>query len=398
MHPGKVYVLYRFGQNFCMALLATTYVLLLLSMGLALSSIAALNLIFWVTVSLAELPTGMMADGKSRAWSIKTGLLMFFFGKALYAAATGLGGAVMAELTIGIGFAFISGADQAWLTDALINRGEKHDLKRWLANGSMVQAVAGLTGGATGALIGHFSLRGSMISAASLAGLTYLVCRHLINEEGEPQERLTEWTALGQSWRALGLSYGLKWSVAAAMVFGLVLPFNYYWTPFFKFRVSQLGLALVWLVIYGSMTVSSWLVRRCSWGDNREAAGVLVGLLTAGLGLATAGSLSGFFGPLMAAAMHEFGRGIYQPFIGVFTQRRVSSGYRATFGSLQSLLARVGFAAILLVLWLATRNQATTDWLIALIWQVSGVLMAVATLAMLLSRPRHEVLSETLPD
>jgi hypothetical protein len=117
---------------------------------------------------------------------------------------------------------------------------------------------------------------------------------------------------------------------------------------------------------------------------------VLLGLLMSGLGLALSGLLTGFAWPLAAAALHEFGRGVYQPFIGVYTQRRVASGYRATFGSLQSLLARAGYAIILLVLWLATDGRATTDWLIAQVWLASGALMAALTLAMLLARPKND--------
>ncbi|NQV90113.1 hypothetical protein HQ487_01760 [Candidatus Uhrbacteria bacterium] len=51
----------------------TAYTPFLQSIGLSLSQIALVNAIFWSVIILSELPTGMLADGRSRAYSLKLG-------------------------------------------------------------------------------------------------------------------------------------------------------------------------------------------------------------------------------------------------------------------------------------------------------------------------------------
>src|SRR5688572_10336557 len=106
-----------------MGMTATTASLLQLQVGMSIADIAFVNIVFWTTIILMELPTGMLADGKSRIWSVRIGIACFALGCFAYANVQGVGTALIGEIALGVGFAFVSGAESAWITDALKKRG-----------------------------------------------------------------------------------------------------------------------------------------------------------------------------------------------------------------------------------------------------------------------------------
>lgn len=388
MHPRTMYYLFVALTTMGMLGIATTYVPFLLSIGLPVSDVALLNVFFWATIILLELPTGMLADGKSRAWSLKMGVLIKIFGNLIYALSNGFWSALLAEVLEGIGFAFISGALQAWITDALTHRNEKDQLRHVFATGAIVRGVSGLFGGLISALVGLYSLRfGWVVNALFLSSMLGIL-RFWMKDEGEPRNRESELSAFRKSWAVLKAKPSLQWVTVAAVTFGLVVSFNHYWAPIFRARLSPEKIALVWLPLYSSVAISGWVIRRISTVVRNEFYLIICAVILTGLGLIGISVCDGVFVAVAFVMVHEAGRGAFEPLSDAFTNKRIESGYRATFGSLQSLIGRSGYMITLLGIWIFTFGKEGNIPLMLSVLLVCGVLLIVAAGTLWFFKPK----------
>jgi len=372
-----------------MGLTSTVYAPYCLSIGMTLPEIALINAVFFLVIVLGELPTGMLADGRSRVWSLRIGAALGAVSHIVYAFVHGFWGALACETVMGVGFAFMSGADQAWVTDALAKRGESGNLRKVLATSAIWNAASCVCGGVIGAFVASASLRAAMLAAGIACLAPLAVTARFMNGDGEPAERVNEIEALRLSFGALRRGSGLVWAMIAACSFGLVLSFNHYWAPFFTRMTGQSGLSLVWLVIYCGSMLGGLLIRRGLWREGNEASGVAAATAIMGIGLAGAGAAGGLASSFLFAFVHEVGRGAFKPLLDTFVQKRVESAYRATYGSLQSFVSRLGYAAILFCVWVCSVGYEADPRLISVTWLMNGALMVLVAAALWVFRPKR---------
>ena len=79
--------------------------------GMSLAQVGASQAVFTIAVLLLNIPTGWLADRFSRRWCNVFGDLTASAGFFYYAFAESFSDVVIAEIAIGIGIAFSSGAD-----------------------------------------------------------------------------------------------------------------------------------------------------------------------------------------------------------------------------------------------------------------------------------------------
>ena len=90
--------------------------------GLDLLQVSSIWSIIVGTIVLAEVPTGILADKIGRKWSVSIALLLQAIGEFWYFFATGYLSFVFIAILAGIGFAFLSGANEALLYDSLTGK------------------------------------------------------------------------------------------------------------------------------------------------------------------------------------------------------------------------------------------------------------------------------------
>ncbi|NQV89439.1 MAG: MFS transporter [Parcubacteria group bacterium] len=358
------------------------------TVGLSLAEIGLVNTVFWAVLILSELPTGMLADGKSRAFSLKVGALFFGAGALAYTQATDFFSAAMAESLIGVGGAFVSGAGTAWIADALHREGRAEELSHVYATESLIKSVLLLLGGFVGVSISLVDPRLIWVPFAVSAPLAALVAHKLMNGQGEPLEYVGELMAFRLALRQLLRSRALLWVIAALMCFGPVIAFNHYWAIYFKAQVGQVGLAYIWPVIYLGLIAGAQLIRRLRVPQGSEANLIVLALVLTGSGLMITASVHGLWFSLPAVVLHEFGRGLFQPLTDSFVQHRVESSYRATFGSLQSFLGRMGFAIVPLVVWVFIVDKPNSQETIQSVWIICGSVITLSAVGLWFTRPR----------
>lgn len=367
----------------------TAYAPFLQSVGLSLSEIALVNAIFWIVIIAAELPTGMLADGRSRAFSLKMGGLFYAAAAFTYLFADGFWSAAFSEALDGIAVAFVSGAGTAWIADALTREGRFHELRHVYATESFIRSVAMLAGGFIGSLIALWEPRLIWLPFGLCALGAAVVAHCLMNGRGEPLEYVSELEAFRRAVARLRESRALIWVVAALIVFGAVVSFNHYWALYFLPQVGQLGLAFIWPVMYLGFMASAQLIRRFTIPVGREGNLIVMAIALAGVGLLGVAISPGYLLAMPPLLLHEFGRGFFQPLTDSFVQHRVHTSYRATFGSLQSFLGRIGFAVVPLVVGFWIVGEPNTPATISQVWIICAAVLLLGALVLWFTQARE---------
>ena len=96
--------------------------------GFSLSLIAFLNIVFFLTMTLGEVPTGIVADVYGRKISLAFGAIFLSCGYLLFSFAPDLFLLLVSYILAGIGFTFLSGAQEALLFESLVKdqRGDEY--------------------------------------------------------------------------------------------------------------------------------------------------------------------------------------------------------------------------------------------------------------------------------
>lgn len=392
MSPSRAYLLFSAAHGMMFTFHAATYVPFLQSIGLSLGEISWINGWFWTAIIIFELLTGMWADSHSRAWTLRMGFLFFIIGNLTYLFADDLWSALTAELLNGLGFAFLSGIQQAWVVDALKRHNREHEKGEVFANAAIVKGLLAAPTAIMGSWIGAaFGLRSPWIptTIAAIAGM-YIVVRYM-NGDGEvdTKDKISEWEALKRSVKALHFSPALRFASAVGLVSNLVVAFNHYWPTFFEQYVSIADLAYVWSPLYLALFVAGFIIRRSKIASGAEAKGLAFSLVAAGVGLAAMGSATGLGSLIAIGLIHEVGRGAFRPLLDSYTNHHVRSEYRATYGSLQSLIEEVGAAIILFSMsrYMAGREDSVAN--VTHVWLVAGGLLVVLAIILYALKPRE---------
>src|SRR3989344_2073396 len=141
-------------------------VLFFMENGLTMTNIFVLQSLFSVAVIVFEIPSGYFADRYGRKRALVLGSVLGFISFAIYAVAGGFWEILAAELVMGIGFAFISGADSALLYDSLQEIGEVDTYKRREGIIVSVYTFSEAAASVLGGFIALISLRAPFVAQA----------------------------------------------------------------------------------------------------------------------------------------------------------------------------------------------------------------------------------------
>ncbi|MDX1657374.1 MAG: MFS transporter [Nitriliruptorales bacterium] len=163
--------------------------LFLLDAGLSNAEAFGANAAFTAGMLLFEIPTGVVADTRGRRASYLLGAATLLVSTLLYLLMWELQGPLLgwvgASILIGVGFAFFSGATEAWLVDALDATGYDQSLESMFAKGQVVTGIAMLSGSVAGGFIAQATNLGvPYVARAALLGLTFAVAWWAMHDLG----------------------------------------------------------------------------------------------------------------------------------------------------------------------------------------------------------------------
>ena len=133
---------------------------------LSASQIVLLGTVVSATLALADIPTGVWADAIGRKWPLVIGHLFLAAGMVMTGLVTAFPLILVTQVLWGSGWAFLTGADVAWITDEL-------DQPQRIARVLTTSARRDLAGGATGMVV--FGVLGWATSLATAMRLSVSV-------------------------------------------------------------------------------------------------------------------------------------------------------------------------------------------------------------------------------
>jgi MFS family permease len=356
--------------------------------GLTLADILLLQAIFSVATVLMEYPSGYLSDRLGYRFSLLLATLLGISGWATYTMAGSFATVLLAEIQLGVSYAFISGADSALLFETL--RGENREEEYLRCDGKMTAwAQAGEAAGAIGAgvLYAWLPLL-PFILQVGIWIVAWLVCRRL----REPAEHLPD--PIGSHWReaarigrqALVHNPALRRTLLFGALIGLA---SFYPVWLVQPYMQEHGVPLawfgpVWAAANLAVSLGSVLSARAKFHLGTHGVIWLCLLLTAAgyLGLALTTAVWGCAWYLLLTLM----RGLQGPLVRLHLQHLCTRGERASILSLKSLIFRLGFVVTApLVGALADRTGLTATFLVLL----AGLLILLLPAALAFLGSRH---------
>src|SRR6476646_9692899 len=165
--PRRIYLAYSALTGFAFYIGATaTSVYLITRVGVNPLELVLVGTVLEITVTLCEVPTGIVADTISRKVSILIGLVLIAGGFVLYAVPN-YWVILAGQVVWGAGYTFTSGADVAWITDEV---GEV-DARPLYVRAAQARQIAHLAGIVVGAALGVVALWAPI----AIGGLLHLV-------------------------------------------------------------------------------------------------------------------------------------------------------------------------------------------------------------------------------
>lgn len=324
--------------------------------GLSMTDIFLLKSVYSVAIVLMEIPSGWCADVWGRRKTLLLGSVLATAGFLVYTFAHVFWAFMLAEVILGLGHSFVSGADSALLYDSLKsdNKANRYSREegRITSVGNFAEAFAGVLGG----LLAAFSLRIPFVFQTVVAAMAVPAVL-MMREPVSGQRRGA--VSLRSMFQKIVKSVGDKNLRVALLLSSLTgtatLTFAWFVQPFFKAIHLPVELyGVLWTALNLSVGVSSFFAHKSEqYLSRRFLVLAIILLLTIGY------VLSGLFVSSVGLAflfLFYLVRGVATPLLKDYLNRYTDSEVRATLLSVRNFMIRVVFAVTGPVLgWL-------TDW------------------------------------
>lgn len=348
--------------------------------GLSLLEVMILQSIFSITTVLLEVPSGLMADRYGRRNVLIAASFMSLAGLAIYCIADDFYSFLVAELSMAVWIAFMSGADSALLYDSLKVLKREDEYSRIWGNIQFYSLVFLAVVNILGGVIASHGLRYTLYASLPFSMIAFASSFFFT----DPARRLST-ESLRQQLRVTASVFSLRSPLLWIMVYGgLIFAFNqgglWIYQPYF--RAS--GIEIVYFgALFAAFQVVAALAGKYSWwfqahiGENRLLVLLLVVSTVASILLGVHVAIYSF----VFVFLHQVVRGIFGILVSNQINKRVSTEIRASVLSVNALVGRTIYALLIPVVgWLAdvyTVQAAFT------IMGITGLVAGIPTLFML---------------
>ncbi len=315
--------------------------------GLDMHQIMVLQAIYSVSIVALEIPSGYFADVIGRRRTLILGVIMGAIGMGLYSISYSFLGFLIAELVLGFGQSFISGADSALLYDSLLeNNKEKDYIKyegRMVSVGNMAEAVAGIVGG----LLALISLRTNYYAQTGVAFLA--VPAALLLVEPGKHKRLGVFnfrTILDVVMDSLFINKELRTNIFLSAIIGTAtLTMAWFAQPYFEFVELPLSLfGILWTALNLTVGIAAMIAYRVERRLGARLTVLLLAILIPA-GYLALGQLSSIWAISILFFFYII-RGLATPVLKDYIHRLTSSDVRASVLSVRNFIIRICFVLV----------------------------------------------------
>ncbi len=120
LQPIRAYFVIAFGDAFIFTFGENILILFQTNeAALSAAELLALTAVYRAVVMVCEVPTGVVADTMGRRASVCAGFMLLGLGLMISGFRAQFETLLLGEITLGVGFTFLSGAHQAWIADEI---------------------------------------------------------------------------------------------------------------------------------------------------------------------------------------------------------------------------------------------------------------------------------------
>lgn len=314
---------------------------------MSMHDIFLLKAIYSVAVVLMEIPSGWMADVWGRKKTLILGSILGCTGFLIYSFSYGFIAFILAEVILGIGHSFVSGADSAMLYDSLkaddkTNRYTKEE-GRITSFGNFAEAIAGVIGGFLAAL----SLRTPFYFQFAVAATAIPAALTLVEPKFKSTKHIQSVKNLVTNIRkTLSVNQNLRISILLSAVTGTAtLTFAWLVQPFFKaieLPVEMFG--IFWTALNLSVGVSSIFAHKVERFLGKQKS-LLIIIILVSAGYFLSGIWISYWGIGFLFLFYLI-RGLATPILKNYINEYTESEIRATMLSVRNFIIRITFAVI----------------------------------------------------
>ena len=316
--------------------------------GLTTEEAFRLKAVYSVAIVLLELPSGYFADVLGRRLTLIIGAICGTMGFVFYSLGHGFWFFLAAEITLGIGQSFISGADSAMMYDSLLARGNEKKFTlfdgRTTAIGNFAEAGAAVLGG----IIADISLRYPFYIPIGIAFIAIPAAILLVEPKLHTQSNLRRgiWDVFKILKNSM-VNSRLRSSIFFSAITGLgtltmAWIVQLYLEEGLGFSYGLIGVSTASLNLLVALfaAIAYYITRRI---NNKNLQWFI--LFAIPLGLFFTGLIGSYFVLAILIAFYMI-RGIATPVLKNYINLNTSSEQRATVLSLRSLIIRIMFVVV----------------------------------------------------
>ena len=331
--------------------------LFLLDAGLTIFQVFLANAAFTAAMAVFEIPTGVIADTLGRRMSFLLSEATLALGTLAYVGAAYIEGGlllfILAGVILGLGFAFYSGATEAWVVDALKETGYERELDPVFARAGVVNGVAMVIGTVGGGLLGQLDLAiPYLVRTAFILG-AFAVGFRWMHDHGFQPRALRLRGVFGEMGKVVraGMKYG--WHQRATrllmlqsfLVNGFFAWAWYAWPPYF---LELYGKNAVWLAgviaaLFSVAGVAGNFIAEHTAKAGRGRTTILIAasaLFT--VAMAGTGAIRSFWITVPIFLVGAVAFGVIEPVRQTYLHRSIPSSERATLVSMDELMGNLG--------------------------------------------------------
>jgi MFS family permease len=376
--------LYRAGMNFITA----TYMLYLLAHGLDKFQANLVKVVFFSTMLLSEVPTGVFADVFGRRQSYLTACVLRIIDPLVYAMSGTFLGFACAEFLAALGRTCENGAFRAWMVDRLHHFGY-HDesLSHIFGKAESLGWIAGMVAAPIGAYAATKNQAYPWIFSSIMMTFNFVVAYFFMKEEYRDHLKKTEfsekWTEMVAMTRT-GWQHVKKNEIVLLLVFiALLQAFavqapNMQWTPFFNqvHAVGRTWLGFIASAVTVFLALGATLAMKYAKTMGGERTALFLLQVVVGIGIVLTAILTSLPIALTAFFCHEIFRGMYEPLRSGFLHKNIKSAERATVDSYVGMAGHFGA-----ILGLLFSGYVAVKMSMPVAWVTSGLVLVIGAVA-----------------
>lgn len=317
------------------------------SNNMGMHELFVLKAIYSLAIVAMEIPSGWMADVWGRKKTLILGSILGSAGFLIYSFSFGFWAFIIAEIVLGIGNSFTSGADSAMLYDSLKadNKTDKYTREegRITSAGNFAEAIAGIVC----VFLVAISIRTPFYFQFAVASIAIPASLTMIEPQIHSTKHVHSIKKLVNNIRETFVSnQNLRISILLSAVTGTAtLTFAWLVQPFFKaIGLPDEMFGLFWTALNLSVGISSVFAYKVeAFLGKRWSILTVILILSAGYFLA---GISISYWGLAFLFLFYLARGIATPIFKNYINEYTESEVRATMLSVRNFIIRITFAAI----------------------------------------------------